>query len=173
MTSKGRLKLFIRNCSARSDAFGPKIVSADNLPGTPMGHRSSMEEDLDRDLYYLNGSSSSSTKLVVKNERRRSLDFVNRPPSPSLFIQNASTKITSTFNDSESPLTSSPNLQEQLHNGLNKINEKQGHGDAYQSQEGLNNGKLVHNSSSSVNLSSNHNGRSKEEKEVIAGISLR
>lgn len=171
MTSKSRPKLFIRNCSARSDAFGPKIVSADNLPGTPMDHRSSLEEDLDRTPtadgelphYYLNGS---STKLVVKNERRRSLDFVNRPPSPSFFIQHASTKIASTFNESESPVTSPK--QAQHPNGLNKITGKEGQGDEYHSQEGLNNGKLVQNSSSV----SNNNGRSKEEKEVITGTFL-
>lgn len=172
-----------RERSASSEAFGPKIVSADNLPGTPMEPRSSIEDDLhsaalaDGDLsnhhhHFLNGS---STKLVLKNElseRRRSLDLINRPPSPSHFIQFTGTKKI----PAESPLmdrsgntnhSPPPPLIDHHHHHLNhhQLNH-QPHKPTHQgdlkplqraySQDGLHNGVIEHSSS----------GRDKDDKEV-------
>lgn len=167
-----------RICSASSDAFGPKIVSADNLPGTPMDHRSSMEEDLNRSptseqelQHYINGS----TRLVVKNElneRRRSLDYVNRPPSPSHFIQFTAGAATTNGVNSESTTfptqLSSPKLQESRDSNVNKYGpEKTNRGPKNNSQDSL------HHHNGSIQLGSrlslsNNNNVTKDDKEVSA-----
>lgn len=199
----------LRNHSACSDAFGPKIVSTDVLPGTPMDHRSSMEDDLNRtpvtaDLevpHFLNGlgsavglgTGSSSTRLVVKNElseRRRSLEYVNRPPSPSHFIQFTAKKGEPQQFTDESPLTSpktndhqnqrNNNSHNHNHQPFNKNGSTTTVNNSSQSkeekiranyninsQDGLNNGIMSHGST--VNVASN--GRDKEaDKEVTKSI---
>lgn len=174
--------------SASSDAFGPKIVSADNLPGTPMDHRSSMVDDLNRtpaaaDLDVPRFSNSgvgggSSTKLVVKNElneRRMSLDYVNRPPSPSHFIQYQAINNDSTFledSPATSPVKEQQNYQHHqsfnansIKNGIN--GEKRRGSSIHSGPEGLNNGIIQQSPNSNVHLLGGKNGRNKDvDKEV-------
>lgn len=172
MSSYGQWSfLTYRNCSARSDAFGPKIVSADNLPGTPMMHHGSSEKLNESPL---TGDRSGNTKLIVKNElseRRRSLDFVNRPPSPSYFVRGHHHSSTTKIN---SP-PSSPKSDGKYHNnGMDRNGGgEKSYGDGFHSQEALHNGKVPHGvdgdggggGGSDANLSSN-NGQCKDEKEV-------
>lgn len=157
-----------------SDAFGPKIVSADHLPGTPMDPRSSVDDDLKRtpapqDLDvppFHNG-----TTLMVKNElseRRRSLEYVNRPPSPSHFIQFTSQE--SKFSD-QSPMES-PKFHRHkpfpaAKNGNTSNGDKAG---GYgHPEENFHNGSVQHPNSLASNGGSGGNGGDKEhDKEVSA-----
>lgn len=197
--------------SASSDAFGPKIVSDVNqLPGTPMDRRSSLEEhanrsgDSDMSHYHLNGGGalgaelggSCTTKLIVRNElneRRRSLDYVNRPPSPSHFIQFTGTAKESTFTD-DSPMES-PKQHTHHHrhnppqmsakngssNNLNNVNngfsaEKVGWGNSFNtSQEHQHNGIVPQNSppTSNANLLGSNKGFDKEVSDGDEFIGLR
>lgn len=180
--------------SAGSDAFGPKIVSADNLPGTPMDHRSSMEDDLNRtptaDLevpHFLNGvGGGSCTRLVVKNElseRRRSLEYVNRPPSPSHFIQFTAKKNEPQQFTDESPLTSPKDHNHNSHhshnqqplfnrnnqNGVPGSNkEEKSRGSHNYSQDNLSNGIMPHGST--VNLANHSNGGRDKESDKEVGL---
>lgn len=180
--------------SAGSDAFGPKIVSADNLPGTPMDHRSSMEDDLNRtptaDLevpHFLNGvGGGSCTRLVVKNElseRRRSLEYVNRPPSPSHFIQFTAKKNEPQQFTDESPLTSPKDHNHNSHhshnqqplfnrnnqNGVPGSNkEEKSRGSHNYSQDNLSNGIMPHGST--VNLGNHSNGGRDKESDKEVGL---
>lgn len=151
--------------SACSDAFGPKIVSADLLPGTPMDQRSSMGDSLNgtplkKDPHFSNSNNniSNGTKLVVRNElseRRRSLEYVNRPPSPSHFIQftaaptattNNHTKDGTAFHTEESP-NGSEKMQRQnistIRNGnSNIVDGEKGRGVGFYATDNGHNGSI-------------------------------
>lgn len=196
--------------SAGSDAFGPKIVSdVNHLPGTPMDRRSSLEEDANRtgdsDMshYHLNGGGAlgaglggSCTKLIVRNElneRRRSMEYVNRPPSPSHFIQFTEAAKESTFTD-DSPMESPEHTHHHRHNppqmsakngptnNLNNGNsgfsaEKVGWGNSFNpSQEHQHNGAIPQNSppTSNANLLGSNKGFDKEvsDSEEFFGLRL-
>lgn len=186
--------------SAGSDAFGPKIVSADSLlPGTPMDHRSSVEEDLNRaDMdvpNYTNGG-GSSTKLSVRNElseRRRSLEYVNRPPSPSHFIQFQAAAAAGNNNKEatyteDSPMVSPKDHPQHHHHPKNTnfmhstkngggsiINGEKGAGAGagFPGQEtmGLQNG-MIHNSPPSGNVPANTLGSNGSNKDQDREVSL-
>lgn len=187
-----------RERSASSEAFGPKIVSADHLPGTPMEPRSSIDDDLNskamadgepatnlhphhhhhhHNSHFLNGS---STKVVVKNEvseRRRSLDLINRPPSPSHFIQFTAAAATGNKKlPADSPLMqqrpennsnqSSPPPPPPIDHAHHQFNHHLPHKDigkpihSSYSQDGLNNGIIEHSNGAGGG------GRDKDDKEV-------